>query len=212
MIGIYGGTFDPVHVGHLRTALEVSETLGLDELRFIPCQVPPHRPQPGATPMQRRAMLELALADAPPGFRVDLRELNRPGPSYMVDTLFSLREDIGSRPLILILGMDAFLGLPGWHRWREITELAHLGVMRRPGHEPRWPVELEKEIRGRLTDQATDLQSRAAGRALLLNVTQLEISASQLRRLIGAGKSPRYLTPEPVSRYIAQHGLYQHKP
>ena len=212
MIGIYGGTFDPVHVGHLRTALEVSETLGLDELRFIPCQVPPHRPQPGATPLQRRTMLELALADAPAGFRVDPRELNRPGPSYMVDTLISLREDVGCRPLILILGMDAFLGLPGWHRWREIPELAHIGIMRRPGHEPRWPLELEKEIHGRLTDQATDLQSRAAGLALLLSVTQLEISASQLRSLICAGKSPRYLTPEPVARYIAQHGLYRHKP
>ena len=209
MIGIYGGTFDPVHVGHLRTALEVSETLGLDELRFIPCQVPPHRPQPGATPMQRRAMLELALADAPAGFRVDPRELNRPGPSYMVDTLVSLREDIGSQPLTLILGMDAFLGLPGWHRWREIPELAHIGVMRRPGHEPRWHLELEKEIQGRLTDHASDLRSRPAGRALLLNVTQLEISASQLRRLISAGKSPRYLTPEPVAQFIRQQGLYR---
>ena len=210
MIGIYGGTFDPVHVGHLRTALEVSETLGLDELRFIPCQVPPHRPQPGATPLQRRTMLELALADAPPGFRVDPRELNRPGPSYMVDTLISLREDIGSRPLILILGMDAFLGLPGWHRWREITELAHLGVMRRPGHEPRWPLELEKEIHERLTYQATDLQSKAAGRALLLNVATRDFSqpTAQSRR---RRQNPRYLTPEPVARYIAQHGLYQHK-
>ena len=212
MIGIYGGTFDPVHVGHLRTALEVSETLGLDELRFIPCQVPPHRPQPGATPLQRRAMLEMALDDGPAGFRVDPRELNRPGPSYMVDTLVSLREDVGCRPLILILGLDAFLGLPGWHRWREIPELAHIGVMRRPGHEPRWPVELEQEIHGRLTNHAADLEATAAGRVLWLNVTQLEISASQLRRLISAGKSPRYLTPEPVARYITQHGLYQHNP
>jgi nicotinate-nucleotide adenylyltransferase len=209
MIGIYGGTFDPVHIGHLRTALEVSENLGLDELRFIPCQVPPHRPQPAATPTQRRAMLELALANGPPGFLVDPRELNRPGPSYMVDTLVSLREEVSHCPLILILGLDAFLGLPTWHRWREIPKLAHLGVMRRPGQEPRWPAELEQEIDGRVTEELADLESTAAGRAFWLNVTQLDISASHLRRLISAGKSPRYLTPEPVVRYITQHGLYQ---
>jgi nicotinate-nucleotide adenylyltransferase len=209
MIGIYGGTFDPVHIGHLRTALEVSENLGLDELRFIPCQVPPHRPQPAATPTQRRAMLELTLADGPPGFRVDPRELNRPGPSYMVDTLVSLREEVGHRPLILILGLDAFLGLPAWHRWRDIPKLAHLGVMRRPGQEPRWPAELEQEIHGRVTEELADLESTAAGRAFWLNVTQLDISASHLRRLISAGKSPCYLTPEAVVRYITQHGLYR---
>lgn len=209
MIGIYGGTFDPVHVGHLRTALEVRENLGLDELRFIPCQVPPHRPQPAATPTQRRAMLELALADGPAGFRVDPRELNRPGPSYMVDTLVSLRKEVGHRPLILILGLDAFLGLPTWHRWRDIPRLAHLGVMRRPGQEPRWPAELKQEIDGRVTEELADLQSTAAGRTFWLNVTQLDISASHLRRLISAGKSPRYLTPEAVVRYITQHGLYR---
>lgn len=209
MIGIYGGTFDPVHIGHLRTALEVSENLSLDELRFIPCQVPPHRPQPAATPTQRRAMLELALADGPAGFRVDPRELNRPGPSYMVDTLVSLRKEVGHRPLILILGLDAFLGLPAWHRWRNIPKLAHLGVMRRPGQEPRWPAELEQEIDGHVTEQLADLESTEAGRAFWLNVTQLDISASHLRRLISAGKSTRYLTPEPVARYITQHGLYR---
>lgn len=209
MIGIYGGTFDPVHIGHLRTALEVSENLGLDELRFIPCQVPPHRPQPAATPTQRRAMLELALADGPAGFRVDPRELDRPGPSYMVDTLVSLREEVGHRPLILILGLDAFLGLPTWDRWRDIPKLAHLGVMRRPGQEPRWPAELEQEIDGRVTEELAYLESTVAGRAFWLNVTQLDISASHLRRLISTGKSPRYLTPEPVVLYITQHGLYR---
>lgn len=110
MIGIYGGTFDPVHYGHLRTALEVREAVGLDEIRFMPCRHPPHRSAPTATPAQRLKMLELALAGAEPGFRIDLREFHRDGPSYMVDTLASLRSEVGDTPLCLILGLDAFGG------------------------------------------------------------------------------------------------------
>src|SRR5690606_16625703 len=126
MIGIYGGTFDPVHYGHLRTALEVKEAAGMGEIRFIPCRLPPHRTEPEAGPALRLKMLELALHDAEPGFRIDTRELDRPGPSYMVETLASIRTEIGTRPLCLIAGLDAFHGFPRWHRWRELFDLAHI--------------------------------------------------------------------------------------
>ncbi|MDP2325634.1 MAG: nicotinate (nicotinamide) nucleotide adenylyltransferase, partial [Gammaproteobacteria bacterium] len=131
-IGIFGGTFDPVHTGHLRTAHEFLAGLGLAEVRFIPSRLPPHRPPTVAPEALRLRMLEAAL-DGLPDFRVDDRELRRPGPSYMVDTLTSLRAEVGSQPLCLLLGLDAYLGIPAWHRFRELPELAHIVVARRPG-------------------------------------------------------------------------------
>ncbi len=132
MIGIFGGTFDPVHFGHLRPALEVQQALGLDEVRFIPAGQPPHRDMPHATAPQRLSMLQTAIEDQP-GFAADEREIQREGPSYMVDTLALLREELGQIPLCLILGYDAFLGLPAWHQWHRLIELAHLVITHRPG-------------------------------------------------------------------------------
>ncbi len=210
MIGIYGGTFDPVHYGHLRTALEVRETLGLTELRFVPCQIPAHRDTPGATPEQRLAMLRAALPDAAAGTRIDTRELERSGPSFMVDTLISLREEIGSTiPLLLIVGLDAFLGLPRWRRWETLLELAHVAVMRRPGFEPEWPTELVREQDRRLTHQAADLRDRPSGLIHFVNVMQLDISASRIRCLIANGQSARNLTPDTVLEVIDRLGLYR---
>ncbi len=209
MIGIYGGTFDPVHYGHLRTALEVQEALGLAELRLVPCQIPPHRGEPGARPEQRLALLQAALGDNPPGLRIDARELERPGPSYMVDTLASLRGEQGAeRPLVLIVGLDAFLGLHRWHRWESLFELTHVAVMRRPGFEPEWPPELAREREQRLTPRAADLRSRPSGLIHCVTVTQLDISASRIRALIASGRSARYLTPDGVLEGINQMGLY----
>ena len=210
MIGIYGGTFDPVHYGHLRTALEVSAALGLKELRFTPCQIPPHRGTPGATAEQRLAMLQAALADAEPGLGIDARELQRPGPSYMVDTLASLREELGDTvPISLIIGLDACLGLPRWHRWKALFTLAHIVVMQRPGCEPEWPGELAKELAERRTEQPGYLREQPAGAMYLVTVTQLAISASQIRALIAARASARYLTPDAVLAYITRQELYR---
>ncbi len=130
-VGVFGGTFDPVHHGHLRTALEVLEGCGLEQLRLVPALVPPHRPQPRAPAPLRLEMLRRAVAGEP-RLVVDDRELRRGGPSYTVDTLAELRAAVGTRPLCLVLGADAFLGLPGWHRWRELFALAHLVVVERP--------------------------------------------------------------------------------
>ena len=209
MIGLYGGTFDPVHYGHLRTALEVQEALGLAELRLVPCQIPPHRGEPGARPDQRLAMLQAALSDAPPDLCVDPRELERPGPSYMVDTLTSLRRELPEcQPLVLIVGLDAYLGLPRWRHWERLFELAHVAVMRRPGFEPEWPPELAREQDRRLTPRAADLRGRPAALIHFVTVTQLDISASRIRALIASGHSARYLTPEGVLDLIGRWGLY----
>jgi nicotinate-nucleotide adenylyltransferase len=211
VIGIYGGTFDPIHYGHLRTALEVCEALGLAEARLVPCKTPAHRPEPGADAQARLAMLKLALSDAEPRLCVDARELARPGPSYMIDTLLSLRAELGAeRPLCLIVGQDAFHGLPGWRRWRALFEQAHIAVMRRPDAAPlRFAGELAAEVAQRSVDCPQALARSAAGGICFVDVTQLAISASAIRRLIRAGRSPRYLTPNPVLDWIQQQGLYR---
>jgi nicotinate-nucleotide adenylyltransferase len=209
MIGIYGGTFDPIHYGHLRTALEVKEAVGLAEVRFVPCQIPPHRGAPGASPEQRLQLLQAALEDAEPGFCIDTRELERPGPSYMVDTLASIRAEIGAAPLCLIVGLDAFLGLHCWHRWRELFGLAHILVMQRPDAPPDFPAELQILLRDRTVGEADALRKHPAGCVHFVAVTQLDISATRIRSAIAGGFSPRYLTPDSVLYLIRRLGLYR---
>lgn len=209
LIGILGGTFDPIHNGHLRPALEVLEALGLTEVRFIPSRRPPHREQPAATVAQRLAMLELAIADQP-GFRIDDRELRRDGPSYMVDTLRSLRTQLGEDcSLCLILGTDAFDGLQSWHRWQEIPELVHLVVLHRPGAGLPLSQVLGDLVGQRKLHHAQDLRVRPAGGILFQPVTQLDISATAIRAQLAAGNSPRYLLPETVWAYIRDQDLYR---
>ncbi|AHF02577.1 nicotinic acid mononucleotide adenylyltransferase [Marichromatium purpuratum 984] len=208
MIGIFGGTFDPVHFGHLRPALECLQGLDLEQLRFIPLKVPVHRPQPCASPAARLAMLEAAIADEP-RFMVDARELERPGRSYSYDTLASLRAELGAqRPLCLLVGADAFAAFLRWHRPQEILELAHLVVMRRPGHRALVDPELEALYARRGSDTRAELARAPGGRILFQEVTQIDISATRIRRLLATGQSPRYLLPEPVRAYIARTGVY----
>ncbi len=208
MIGIFGGTFDPVHFGHLRPALEVQQALGLNQVRFIPAGQPPHRETPYASTPQRLSMLRAAIEDQP-GFVVDERELRREGPSYMVDTLASLREEVGQTPLCLILGYDAFLGLPGWHQWNSLIELAHLVITHRPGwnHD-----ELEDALQSLVKQCETGverLSEQAAGGLLFVPVTQLDISATIIREQIRAGQDIRYLLPDTVYRIIREQKLYR---
>lgn len=208
MIGILGGTFDPIHFGHLRPALELQEMLGLDPLRVIPCGTPPHRDPPRASGAQRLAMLRLALAGQP-GLVIDPRELQRPGPSYMVDTLISLREELGGVPLALIIGMDAFHGLERWHRWRELVDLCHLIVVHRPGWLAPAEGELAALLAARQVGDVAALRGRPAGGVVFCAVTQLDISASRIRELVRVGSSPRFLLPDPVLDYITTTGLYR---
>ena len=193
-LAVLGGTFDPVHIGHLAVAWEAAELLDA-EVRLMPAAVPPHRTPPVASPAQRVALLRAALAGQD-RLRLDLRELERPGPSYTVDTLEALRAERGERPLVLLMGADAFAGLPTWHRWERLFDLAHLGVLARPGTPPDWPDALRAAAQGRLADPADRWRDRPAGHVLPLDVTPLDISATRIRRLLADGRSPRYLVPE----------------
>lgn len=192
---VFGGTFDPVHNGHLRAAWEASETLGAD-VHLVPAKVPPHRPQPVADAARRVAMLRAALAGQD-RLRLDLRELEREGPSYTFDTLTSLRAEIGdARPLVLVVGADAFAGLATWHRWRELFGLAHMCVLTRPAQIPALPDALAAEVAERRIGDPAALREAAAGRVLDTVVTSLGISATRIREELAHGGEPRWLVPD----------------
>jgi nicotinate-nucleotide adenylyltransferase len=207
-IGIFGGTFDPVHYGHLRTAFEMLQALRFEEVRFIPCGDPPHRGVTYANAAQRMRLVELAIAGQD-GFVADDREIRRSGPSYTIDTLAALREEFPGRSLGLIIGMDAFLGLPGWHRWDEMLDLAHLVVAHRPG----WRAPDIGVLGDMLTECGThrvdDLHAATHGCVHIHAVTQLEIASTELRDLVAAGRDPRFLMPDAVRDAIEETNLYK---
>ena len=192
-LALFGGTFDPIHIGHLTVAWEAAELLDA-EVRLLPANVPPHRSAPQATPAERVAMLRAALAGQS-RLTLDARELERDGPSYTIDTLRELRAEQGERPLVLLLGADAFAGLPGWNRWRELFDYAHIGVLSRPGVAAARPAELAEEVAARGVDDVAALRAQPCGRLIELAVTPLEISATRIRELLAAGRDPRYLLP-----------------
>ncbi|HKJ16373.1 MAG TPA: nicotinate-nucleotide adenylyltransferase [Xanthomonadales bacterium] len=206
-IGIFGGTFDPVHFGHLRAATEASEKLPLKQFRLLPAGSPPHRDVTFASAGHRLAMLALATANYD-GVEVDDREVRRSGNSYMVDTLAEIRNEVGDTPLVLMVGQDAVNKLDSWHEWRALFELAHLVVMRRPGSGHNYSGSLFEELQPRLVDESDLLTASPAGKVFPLEVTQLEISSTGIRDLLKTGRSPRFLLPEPVIDYIYQHDLY----
>jgi nicotinate-nucleotide adenylyltransferase len=192
-LAIFGGTFDPIHIGHLSVAWEASEQLDA-EVRLMPASVPPHRSSPTASAEQRVNMLRAALRGQS-RLTLDTRELDRSGPSYTVDTLDELRREFGERPLVLLLGADAFAGLRSWYRWRDLFGVTHLGVINRPGVEACIPVELERAVAPRRTDDPAVIRGQPAGRVIELAVTPLEVSATRIRELLAAGRDPRYLLP-----------------
>lgn len=204
---MFGGTFDPIHIGHLRPALEVLEALRLGEVRLIPAQIPPHRGMPQLSAEWRLRLLQLSVRDCP-GLSVDTRELERPGPSYMVDTLASLRAEFPAAPLCLILGMDAFLGLPRWHRWEELTDYAHIVVLDRPGSRLPDSGVLAEWLAGRRAAEPEALHRILAGQVWFQPVTQLDVSATQIRTLLNAGRSAQYLLTEPAWQAVREHKLY----
>lgn len=200
--------FDPVHFGHLRSAVEVRQNLGFDQVRLVPCARPPHRAGAVASAEQRRTMLELAIAGEP-GLAVDDREMTRTTPSYTVDTLASLRTELPATPLCLVVGIDAFLGLPTWHQWQALFNLAHIVVLERPGRDMTMSDILRAETQARFTTEAADLHHTLAGHVLMHRVTQLPISSTALRESLARGRSVRYLLPDTVYRYIEAHDLYE---
>ena len=207
-VGIFGGTFDPIHFGHLRLALELKQLLQFDEMRLLPCHLPPHRATPAVTSELRAQMLRLALADCPE-LMLDEREMARATVSYTYDTLCELRADLGAEVSInLCLGTDAFAGLTQWHRWQELPQLANLVVVARPG----WSLPALGPVAELLAQQTNDIERLgqcAAGLLVSLAPRLLPISATEIRALIGAGQSPQFLLPEAVWQFIQTQGLYR---
>ncbi|MEM7377796.1 MAG: nicotinate-nucleotide adenylyltransferase [Pseudomonadota bacterium] len=203
-IGVLGGTFDPIHVGHLRPSLDVCRALTLDEVRFVPCHLTPHRPQPERPSAVRADMVALAVGEVPE-FVLDDRELRRDVPSYTVDTLSAMRAEWPDAELYFLLGVDSLNGLNRWHRWTELLELAHLALMRRPGHA------LNAFASGLLAEHglaASDARGRPAGGIVTVDTTALDVSSTALRTLLAAGHDPKYLVPDGVREFLLNRTDY----
>ncbi|MBI5919294.1 MAG: nicotinate-nucleotide adenylyltransferase [Nitrosomonadales bacterium] len=214
-VGILGGTFDPIHYGHLRLAQEALEQCRMRRVRFIPSGTPPHRLPAQATPQQRLEMVRLATASNP-AFEVDEREVFRAGPCYSVHTLESLRDELGAQqPLCLLLGSDAFLQLHTWHQWGRLLQLAHLVVMQRPGRPLGNAMEeadeaLRAEYYARLAPSPQRLQEQPSGAIVALEMPPLDIAATDIRRRTAERRSTQYLLPDSVAEFIQKHQLYTH--
>lgn len=207
-IGLLGGTFDPIHHGHLRLALELYERLDLAEVRLLPAASPPHKNQPMADSQLRLQMVQAAVADVQ-GLVADGRELNRQGRSYTVDTLREIREEMGAeRPLYLIMGMDAFMNLSTWHQWEQLIDYAHLLVVRRPGALLPVVHKMQAFMRAHQVSEDNPLTWQASGTVIVEDIPGLMISSTQVRALLAQGKNPQYLLPQPVLKLIYENGLY----
>lgn len=211
-IGLLGGTFDPIHFGHLRMAQELAEALQLNEVRFIPAAIPPHKATPSVSAKNRTAMVRLAISNNPL-FSLDERELNRAGASYTVDTLQSLRDELGNHTsLVLLMGSDAFTKLNMWHRWQEIIALSHIALVQRPANsatrKEALPKELEIFLQDRYAESSKDLLTSPAGFITMQQITALDISATHIRTSLQQKQSIRYLMPDNVIEYIEAQGLY----
>jgi nicotinate-nucleotide adenylyltransferase len=208
-IAIYGGTFDPVHIGHLRSAIDARVLLGVSELRMVPSHTPPHREQPGASALARLEMLALATRDLS-GIVVDDREIERSGVSYSIDTLKEARLAHPEAPLFFVLGQDAFALVDTWHEWQSLTDFAHLVILERPGTEAPQPTNPVLEwLIGKEIKQVTEFGHSIGGHILRVKLAQLDVSATDIRRRCHSGQDIDFLVPTTVQDYITAHDLYQ---
>ncbi len=208
MIGVLGGTFDPIHHGHLRLALEMSEQLGLEKIHLIVSANPPHRQMPQTPAEMRFEMVKLAIENEK-NLIADDREIKRNHPSYTVETLLEMREEVGKElPICLILGMDAFLGLPTWFKWEKLLELTHLIITQRPEINQTFSEPLQKLLEKHQIYDINKIKEKSAGYILFEAVPMLNISATQIRQCFIKKQNPRYLLPESVLKFISQQGLY----
>ena len=206
---LFGGTFDPIHFGHLRPVETLAQQVGLQQVTLLPNNVPPHRPQPQATAAQRVAMVELAIAGQPL-FTLDQRELRRATPSWTVETLAELREERGAQqPLAFIIGQDSLLTLHKWHRWQDLLSLCHLLVCQRPGYATQMETPaLQQWLENHLTQDPRTLHQQPAGHIFLADTPLVAISATEIRERRQRGESCADLLPAAVSAYIDREGLY----
>jgi nicotinate-nucleotide adenylyltransferase len=210
LIGILGGTFNPIHYGHLRMAQELADALNFSEVRFIPSANPPHKTAPEVSAAHRAEMVRLAISDNPL-FTLDTRELERTGASYTIDTLISLQEELGKNiGLCLMMGNDAFIKFNTWARWQELLDYCHIILVQRPNlaDQPKLPEELTALLHDHYTENVDDLTSNTTGYIHMQAITPLEISATKIRESYKNGMSSRYLMPDKVIEYISSHRLY----
>ncbi|MDX1452366.1 MAG: nicotinate-nucleotide adenylyltransferase [Oleiphilaceae bacterium] len=213
MKAVFGGSFDPVHIGHLRMATELAETLGLDRVMLMPCYAPVHKDGLGATAAQRVAMLELAVADNPL-LEIDRREMERAGPSFTYDSLVAMRAE-SEEPILLVMGSDTAAGFESWHRAADFHSLCHVIVIERPasvgdfvndGEDTIRPLEQQGFSR---VESLKGLQQAPTGCCLLLRLNLLDVSSTYIRNAVKQKRSIRYLVTDAVARYICDNGLYQ---
>lgn len=210
LIGLLGGTFNPIHFGHLRMAQELADALKFSELRFIPSANPPHKAVPTVSAQQRAEMVQLAIADNPL-FKLDTRELSRQGASYTIDTLISLREELGENvSLCLIMGSDAFSKLDSWHRWDELLNYCHIVLVQRPNNQSQTKLsdQLTAFLSDHYTENSDDLIEKSAGYIHMQQITAQDISATKIRKMLASGNTVKYLVPEQARTYIKQLHLY----
>jgi nicotinate-nucleotide adenylyltransferase len=212
LIGVLGGTFNPIHFGHLRLAQELADALGLKEVRFVPAANPPHKNAPSVSAFHRAEMVKLAIADNP-SFKLDERELHRTGASYTIDTLISLRSELSAEAAVcLIMGSDAFTQLNTWYRWQELLDYCHIILVQRPlttvMNQPPLANELALLLQNHYTENVSDLTNQNAGLIHMQSITALSISSTVIRAAFQLNQIPHYLMPQTVIDYIATNQLY----
>ena len=208
LVGVFGGTFNPVHYGHLRSALELVERLQLEQLRLMPSASPPHRDAPECSAERRAAMVELAVSGEP-RLVCDAREMQRPGKSYTIDSLIELRGELGAqRGLCMVLGCDAVQDIATWHRWQELLDWAHIVIISRPGWQLPRAGELAQWLKTHQLESSELLRQRPCGGIAIEELRPLAISSTEIRDLLASGRSARYLMPQSVLDYIQTHTLY----
>ncbi|MCK8126186.1 nicotinate-nucleotide adenylyltransferase [Pseudoalteromonas sp. 2CM39R] len=208
MIAIFGGTFDPIHLGHINMAQQCVQQCQLDTLYFMPCAIPAHKAKPGISDEHRINMLKLAIDDNP-HFAIDYRELNREGASYSLLSLEELRAENPAAPIMFLIGMDSFNSLDKWFKWQEIVKLCHIVVYQRPGQHCQVSGELAAYKENAVTEQLSQLQQAPAGKLFFLNGLQVNAASSEIRKKLHLNDGITELLPTNVSQYIAQHHLYQ---
>jgi nicotinate-nucleotide adenylyltransferase len=208
LVGLLGGTFNPIHHGHLRLAQELADGLQLSEVRFIPSANPPHKTKPTVSAQQRAEMVKLAIEDNAL-FKLDTRELERSGASYTIDTLSALYKELNDTALCLMMGSDAFLKFDTWHRWQELTDYCHIVLVQRPNHQQvGLNQNLQNLMQDHYTENITELSKTRAGLITMQQIPALDISSSQIREMVSQHRNPMYLCPKSVIDYIQHNGLY----
>ena len=205
MVGVFGGTFDPIHCGHLRTVSEVRVQLGLSRVLIIPVNIPPHRSTPMAASRHRISMIQLAIEQMPQ-LECDDREIRRGGTSYTVLTVKELRQEFGKIPLCLILGLDSFLDLPNWYRWSELLDYVHIIVMRRPGWE--LPPSLPDWWSNAVEENPLDLEKKPCGNVYCMPVPPVDITSTVIRNQLSFNSHINNALPSSVLGYIRRNKLY----